>query len=100
MATPTMPITGQKYSFSAWSIAAAPEDSGIYVLWERDELLYVARAHTIRGQLLEHYARRLAPHDATHYGWEVVRFPAVREAEVLREWHALAGKLPRFNSAA
>jgi|SRR6185503_16242369 len=100
MATATMSISGPKYGFNAWSIAGAPDDSGIYLLWEREELLYVARAQRIRTQLLEHYARRLAPHDATHYGWEVVRFPAMREAELLREWKSLTGKLPRYNAAA
>jgi hypothetical protein len=96
MTTAAMP----KYGFNAWSIAGAPDDSGVYVLWEREELLYVGRALRIRTQLLEHYARRVAPHDATHYGWELARFPTMREAELLRGWKSLTGKLPRYNAAA
>jgi hypothetical protein len=95
-----MPIQGPRYAFSAWSITAAPADAGVYVLWEREELVYIGRTQNILGQLLQHYARHVAPHDATHYGWELARFPALREAELLREWQALAGKLPRHNGAA
>ncbi len=95
-----MPITRQKYSFTAWSIAAAPADAGVYVLWEGEELVYVGRAQNVRARLLEHYARQLAPSEATHYGWELARFPALREAEVLREWAARTGKPPRHNRAA
>jgi hypothetical protein len=95
-----MPIASPKYSFSAWSIAGAPADAGVYVLWQREELLYVGRAQNIRGRLLEHYARRVPPHDASHYGWEIERFAALREAELLSEWRALTGKPPRFNAGA
>jgi len=99
-----MPIASPRYLFTAWSISGAPPDAGVYVLWEADELIYVGRAlggeATIQSRLREHYTRHARPWDATHYGWELSRDAAAREAELLREFEAAFHRLPRGNQAA
>ena len=98
---------GQRYRFTRVVIAGAPDDAGIYSLWDGEELVYYGRADgkkanggsTIRSRLLEHFfndgGRR-----PTHYSWELAADPAAREAELLLEHQRAHGKLPRDNKAA
>jgi excinuclease UvrABC nuclease subunit len=100
-----VPITNPLYRFTEVIIAGAPDNAGIYALWQDDELIYVGRAMaagTIRERLAEHFHRRLCPctEKATHYSWELSLRPAAREAELLQEYEAKHGKLPRCNAEA
>ena len=94
-----MPITNPLYRFNDVIIAGAPGNAGIYALWQDDELIYVGRATAIRERLLEHFHRHLCPctENATHYSWELSLNPAAREAQLLQEYQAKNGRLPRCN---
>ena len=92
----------RRYRFTRIVIAGAPDDAGVYVLWDGEELVYYGRADggasTIRSRLLDHYYA--GPQRPTHYGWEVCEHPAAREAELLREHERMFGRLPRYNDKA
>jgi hypothetical protein len=90
----------RRYRFTRLVIAGAPEDQGVYALWDGEELIYYGRG-AIRSRLTDHFQGRLAPatRRATHYGWEICADPATREAELLAEHQRLFGKPPRFNTA-
>ena len=77
-------------------------ERGVYVLWQGDEAIYVGASRgeaTIRSRLQDHYARRVRPHDATHFSWEISRDAAEREAELLGEFRIANSRLPRCNDA-
>ena len=98
----------RRYRFTRTVIAGAPDDAGIYVLWDGEELIYYGRADgkgtgdgpTIRSRLMDHYQGRVDAQTkrATHYGWELSTDPVSRETELLREHPRTFGKLPRLNS--
>lgn len=94
----------RRYRFNRVVIAGAPDEPGVYVLWQQDEVIYYGRAEgrgegyaTIRSRLIGHYA---AGSPASHYSWEISREPAARESELLREFKETFGRLPRLNEAA
>jgi len=94
------PAPGQRYKFTRIVLQGAPEEPGVYALWDSDELVYYGRAAagngtgaTIRACLLSH----LDASRATHYSWEVCADPARREAELLREHQRRYGRAPRDN---
>jgi hypothetical protein len=92
------PEPSQRYKFTRTVLQGAPEEPGVYALWDGDELVYYGRAidgGTIRAQLLVHLERT----HATHYSWEVCPDPATREAELLRDYRRLYGRAPRENAA-
>lgn len=93
----------RRYRFTRTVIAGAPDDAGIYALWDGEELIYYGRAGdgiTIRSRLMDHYQGRVDAQTkrATHYGWELCKDPVAREAELLREHQRQFGKLPRLNT--
>ena len=97
-----MPIASPRYAFTQTMVAGAPADPGVYALWENDELIYYGHARgpgaTIQSCLKSHLERAHAcTTRATHYGWEISANPAVREAELLREFERTHKKLPRCN---
>lgn len=99
-----MPIASPRYAFNAIMIAGAPPDPGVFALWENEELIYYGRAlgsgATIQSRLREHLDTGVnGTAAATHYGWEITANPRVREAELLREFEKMHGRLPRCNSA-
>jgi hypothetical protein len=85
----------RRYRFSRIVIAGAPDDVGVYALWEEDELVYYGRG-AIRTRLLQHFDRR---DRATHYSWELCADPAAREAALLAEHERAFGRPPRYNAA-
>jgi hypothetical protein len=96
-----MPIASPRYGFNRTMVSGAPPDSGVLALWEGDELIYYGRAQSIQSQLHKHLERsEPCTRRATHYGWEISSNPAVREAELLREYRRAHGRLPRCNAAA
>lgn len=91
---------GRRYKFHRIVLAGAPDEPGVYALWQCEELIYYGRAvgeATIRSRLLEHFNNQV---DATHYSWEISREPASRESELLQEYQATFGRLPRMNGPA
>jgi hypothetical protein len=98
-----MPIASPRYVFTRTMIAGAPDDPGVYALWEKEELIYYGHARgasaTIQSCLKQHLAGGNAcTKSATHYGWEIAGNPAVREAELLGEFERVNKRLPRCNS--
>jgi hypothetical protein len=94
-----------KYKLTRAMVDAAPSEQGLYALWEDDELIYVGHASasgTIRERLSEHLDRRFCPcaEKATHYSWELSLRPATREVEILEEFLAQFGRMPRCNDDA
>jgi hypothetical protein len=85
----------RRYRFSRIVIAGAPDDVGIYVLWDGDELVYYGRG-AIRSGLLQHLERRSR---ASHYSWELCADPAAREAALLADHERTFGRPPRYNAA-
>jgi hypothetical protein len=86
-------------------VEAAPNEAGLYALWDYDELIYLGRASpssTIRTGLLEHLVKRVCPctAKATHYSWELSLRPAARELELLSEFMTRHGRRPRCNAEA
>jgi hypothetical protein len=98
-----VPIAKTRYPFSTKMIAGAPKDMGVYALWRDQRLLYVGRAlggsSTIFSRLEEHMSGALCDcsRQATHYSWEIVTQPIVRELELLQEQRNAAGQLPPCN---
>jgi len=98
-----MPINTQRHRFTTWQISGAPPAAGVYVLWERDEPIYIGATRgdaSIRSMLQDHYARRTRPHDASHFSWELSRDPALREAELLAAFRLTNAHVPRYNERA
>lgn len=97
------PEPARRYQFTRIVLLGSPEDAGVYALWEGDELIYYGRAMgggtTIRSCLLEHFeGRRALAARTTHYSWEISADPTAREAELLREYERMFGRLPRCNA--
>ena len=98
-----MPIPSERHRFTTWQISGAQKERGVYVLWEKDEPIYVGLTRgegTLRSCLQEHYARRMRPHDATHFSCEICLDPVRREGELLAEFRAANSRLPRCNDGA
>lgn len=52
----------------------APPCPGVYLLWDRDVLIFVGHARspeTILARLMDHYCGRARPSQATHCGWDL-----------------------------
>jgi hypothetical protein len=98
-----MPIASPRYPFTRSSLAGAPNDPGIYALFQNDELLFyglAVGAGTIQSKLIAHMSGVIDPDHATHYAWEIARFPEQRLDELLAEYKALHGRVPKFNRQA
>ena len=84
-----MPIKMKRYPFTRAILEYAPADvSGVYVLWDGDEAIYIGRTGqttNIRACLLEHLEgmRGACTHKATHYSWEITMWDSARETELL-----------------
>jgi len=91
----------RRYRFTRVVIAGAPDEQGIYALWDGEEVIYYGRG-PIRTRLLDHFYGRVdeLTRRATHYGWELCKDPAAREAELLAEHRRVFGRPPRLNAAA
>ena len=96
-----MPIASPRYSFLKSVVVGAPEDPGVYALWQGDELVFFGFAQrkesTIRLRLLEHFLQRREPYEVTHYSWEICRDVLKRLAELIREYEVNFKRLPRYN---
>jgi hypothetical protein len=99
-----LPIRNPKYRLTRALVEGAPEEAGVFALWEGDELIYLGRASpgaTIRQRLEEHLEQRVAcTTRASHYSWELSLRPAQRELEILREFNRQLGRLPKCNADA
>jgi hypothetical protein len=81
----------------------APDEHGVYALFDGDELIYVGAAHaglTIKTCLLLHEegAWGLCTGKATAYAWEITRWASARSTEILAAFCKLHLDDPRCQS--
>jgi len=88
-----------RYPFVPRMVEGAPDDSGVYILYRGSRVLYIGRADSIQARLREHLDGAVCEcsRRATHYSWEIVLQPRLRELELLQEQRA-AGGLPPCNA--
>jgi plasmid stability protein len=98
------PEPSRRYRFTRIVLLGAPDDAGVYALWDQEELVYYGRAMggglTVRARLLEHFDGHLPSESVSHYSWELSADPAAREAQLLAEYQRVFGRPPRLNAAA
>lgn len=85
-----MPLASPKYPFQDWALSGAPDDPGLYALYDGDQLLCIGVAlgldgsDTIRARLLSHHERNGQGPAATHYKWEITSRPLQRRMEYMK----------------
>ena len=91
-----------RYPYKAAIIDLAPEESGIYGLFDGFELIYIGVANrdmgqSIRACLLRHQHGTLGncTINATSYSWEISYQPKERQTEVLEHHVQANGSDPR-----
>ena len=95
-----------RFSFTRRMLEHAPEEPGIYGLFDGDELLYIGRAsdraQSIKACLLAHQdgAHGECTMRAKTYAWEITVWPAEREAEVLAQFRERHRREPRCQAKA
>ena len=98
-----MPIDSRSYDFTKKNVDLAPEEHGVYALYDRSELIYYGRAAgtnvTIRSRLQDHFSgsEGNCTKGATYYAREVAGNPEARETQLLEDYQAKYGWLPRCN---
>ena len=91
--------------FNEAAVALAPASPGVYMLYQRERLIYIGIAvhgTGIRQQLEKHFAGRYGPRTrgATSFEYEVTRDPVVASREHLLAYMARnRGRLPICNRA-
>jgi len=100
-----MPIASPRYALTATMVAGAPDDPGVYALWEHDEVIYYGHARggsaTIQSCLRQHLeGGNACTAGATHYGWEISFQPRMRERELLESCRLTHGGTPQCNQHA
>ena len=60
--------------FTPAEVMYAPAVAGVYLLWDREALIFIGEARspdTVLSKLMDHYCGRAKPSNATHCGWEI-----------------------------
>ena len=90
--------------FAEQDVQNVPETSGIFCLWDNQQIVYVGRTAprtNLRAELFHALTVAMAEDMcATHFTYEVTNMPKTRAAEELREYFARWGSLPRYNESA
>lgn len=94
-----------RYPFKRAMIEHAPDDAGVYALFDGEELIYLGNASdelSIRSSLLLHQDGALGPctMKATTYTWEIARLPKLRARELLAQFRQARGSNPRCQGRA
>ena len=101
-----MPVQGQGHPFTARGIAEAPHEAGVFILWDREEAIYIGRTGatltTIHAAIADHSAGAYGncTQFATHFTFEVLAQPAPREQALMEEFGSQNGRLPRCQTVA
>lgn len=100
-----MPIQGPRHPFTARGTATSPQDTGVFVLWDRDEAIYIGRTagqQTIRAALTDHLrgAYGTCTQFADQFSFEIAAQPAPREQELMEEFGSQHGRMPRCQNVA
>jgi hypothetical protein len=97
-----VPLVSPRYPFKREFVVGAPNDHGVYGLFDGRELIFLGIAGNdggIRARLMLHISGKMLPCAATHYGWEVRVHPSLRYDELLAELIRSAS-VPRYNAGA
>jgi hypothetical protein len=95
-----------RFAFNRVNVEYAPDESGIFGLFDGDELIYIGRAtrngHSIRECLLRHQNGEYGECTmrATGYTWEITGRPREREAELLAAFRRVERRDPRCQQEA
>ena len=94
-----------RYPFTTYAINGAPEDAGVVLLWQGEELTYIGATDSATGGIQELLRRQYEQgtpcmRQATHYSWEIRRDPKARELELLRRFAGEHRRAPRCNGEA
>ena len=92
-----------RYPFTRSAIEHAPEEGGIYGLFEATEFIYIGTTFdSIRACLLRHQdgAHGECTMAATAFAWEATLWPRARAAEVLARYHESQRRAPRCQAKA
>lgn len=98
-----MPLTSDRYEASNDNLSKAPDQAGVYELYEAETIIYIGRAQgghvTIRSRLKDHKAGRdgNCTKGYTHYRRVITNDPASVEVRELESHKRQHGKLPRCN---
>ena len=97
-----MVFMGDVFRFAEDSIGTAPEQEGVYALYQGNELIYIGKAEpgdSIKSRLQNHLAGAdTCTRIATSYRYEVCDNPRQREELYLQVYEVSYLKLPRCNS--
>ena len=91
-------FTNKKWTFNQTNIEHAPDNPGVFLLWEGDEVIYVGHARdTIKAMLIRHLEGAFGgcTKSSTHYSWEITLWPAARETQLLAEFAKQYQRDPR-----
>jgi hypothetical protein len=102
-----MPIANRHWTFNPLVLSGAPNEPGVYALFEDDEIVYygcAVQGSTIQSALHEVLMRVRAGQGGclqrvNRYSWEITHRPRLREAELLREFEQAHQRPPRCNQA-
>jgi hypothetical protein len=100
-----MPIANRHWSFNPTVVSGAPDEPGVYALFEDEEIVYYGCAmqgSTIQSALHEILTRVRDGRGGclqrvNRYSWEITHRPRLREAELLREFEQANQQPPRCN---
>ena len=100
-----MSIKHPNLPFTEPLIAAAPDTSGVFALWQDGAVIYYGKASsgsaTIRSALDGHLSgRRFSAEKPTRCSWEIAEDPERRHAELLAEFEHTHQRMPRWNDPA
>jgi hypothetical protein len=102
-----MPIANRHWTFSPLVVSGAPEEPGVYALFEDDEIIYygcAVQGSTIQSALREimtriREGRASCLQRVNRYTWEITYRPRLREADLLHEFELANEHAPRCNQA-
>lgn len=87
--------------FTEEEVQKVPEESGIFILYQEQDLVYVGRTaprSNLRRDLLHALAVAMADDMlATHFTFEPTVSPKTRASEELRSFYETFGRLPLHN---
>jgi hypothetical protein len=99
-----MPIEQPLHRFLSVLVFTAPDREGLYALWQGADMIYLGCASgtaTIKSCLTLHLnGHNPCTENATHFSFEPAAHPAAREAQILAQFQARHGHLPRCNAKA
>lgn len=97
-----MSIKIRSLPFTESLIAAAPDTTGVFALWQNGGVIYLGKAcggsATIRKALAEQYkARQWSSNGRMRCSWEIADDPDRRHSELLREFETAHHCVPLWN---